>query len=95
MVFATCRFWATVMREEGVHIMLESYLNNTPRFYAINPASFSDQVKHAIASVHGLVIKVFLRMSTVIESKVGCAFSLTLLSPSLMSSLFAVVRWII
>lgn len=53
--------------------MLESYLSNAPRSYAIHGLA-NEQMNRAVNTIHALILKVFLRMATIIESKVICIY---------------------
>lgn len=69
--FSDARFWATIIHEKGVHIALESYLNNAPRSYALHSKLFNNEMKLVVNSIHQLVFKVFLRISTTNESRMN------------------------
>ncbi|XP_074602750.1 activating signal cointegrator 1 complex subunit 2 [Brevipalpus obovatus] len=61
------RFWSTIMYDKSVNIGLRSYINNSPRFY-FSETSLDERINEVANSIHKLVFKVYLRLSTTKES---------------------------
>ena len=59
------------MHQPTMHIALESYLTVAPRFYSLHSGLCNEQMKRAVAVIHGLAFKVFLRMASPKESAVS------------------------
>lgn len=64
------RFWSTVMYDSAVNFGLRSYINNSPRFY-FTETSLDDRIHEVANSIHKLVFKLYLRLSTLNESPVS------------------------
>lgn len=61
------KFWSQVVYDESVHLCLESYITNGPRWYddqALDSAS-----KTVIENIHNMIFLVYVRMATYKESK--------------------------
>lgn len=58
------------MYENGFHVMLESYLRHSPRFFDLRNLLVDDEMKQAVDGIDNLVFDVFQRMSVYKESKV-------------------------